>query len=137
MEVERGSKRRVRQSAEKLYADGQQIWDPRDRWNEYKRTQIEGFVRKHCETVLATSGRILDAGCGNFNHDWMPQDIVSSDKFLAQARGKKLSVVTDIERLPFKDQCFDLVICVASVINYVSAAEALLEFSRTVTRFGH
>jgi len=119
----------VRRSAADLYGQGQEIWLESDRWNQHKRKRIERFILDNV-VMQQERGAALDVGSGNFVYAWMPGDVVSADRFPEQVAGKRRAVVCDIEMLPFKDGSFDLIFCIGSVLNYVSAFEALHELSR-------
>jgi SAM-dependent methyltransferase len=124
----------IRRSAGNLYGRGQVIWFKDDRWNRHKRKRIEQFILG--TTSLREEIRTaLDVGSGNSLYAWMPTDVVSADFYHGQVAGKRRAVVCDLEMLPFRDDSFELVFCIGSVLNYVSALEALHELSR-VTRTG-
>ncbi len=117
-----------------LYGQGQAIWYKGDRWNQHKRRRIEQFILS--TTALQEEIQTaLDAGSGNSLYEWMPTNVVSADFYHSQVAGKQRAVVCDLEILPFKDDSFELVFCIGSVLNYVSALEAIHELSR-VTRTG-
>lgn len=122
----------VRRSAEQLYGEGQPIWDPNDHWNARKVREIDRFCARHLPGLVRRNARVLNAGSGSHTYPWMPTEAVFVDKFAAQIRGRQNAVVADIERLPFEDGTFDLVICVGSVLNYASAIEALTELARVM-----
>jgi SAM-dependent methyltransferase len=124
----------VRQSAERLYGAGQKIWDPTDRWNQHKRECIDIFARSHIQNRMS-DGLVLDAGCGNEGYSWLPSNRICLDRFTDQLARVSHAVVGDLELLPFRDSTFGFVVCVASVLNYVSAAEAIIELGR-ITRTG-
>ena len=119
----------VRESASSLYGAGQEIWDANDAWNEHKRRNIEAFI---LQTTSASQipNRILDAGCGMTAYDWMLNDRVNLDRFFSQLQDKPNAVVAELEQLPFEDCSFNLIFCIGSVLNYVSAIEAITELSR-------
>jgi SAM-dependent methyltransferase len=125
----------VRRSATDLYGAGQDIWLRSDRWNHYKRTKIERFILRANSPTLSRHAA-LDAGAGNSQYEWMPCDVVSADRYHDQVIGKKRAIVCDLEMLPFKAESFDLVFCIGSVLNYVSALEAIQELSRVITLGG-
>jgi SAM-dependent methyltransferase len=116
----------------RLYGAGQPIWDPSDRWNSYKRRAIDRFARGFVGPLISPAAVILDLGCGSQAYDWLPPNTVSLDRYFEQARNNPTPVVGDIEQLPFRTSVADFVVCVASVINYVSAAEAIAEFKRVL-----
>jgi len=127
----------VRQSAEALYAEGQEIWDPRDRWNSHKRSGIEAFVATWCLDVINAARLVLNAGSGGELYNWLPRRTVNSDLFFEQVRGLPSAVVGDVCLLPFANATFDLSVCVGSVLNYASLLEALSELSRSLKVGGH
>jgi SAM-dependent methyltransferase len=122
----------VRRSATNLYGAGQEVWVPSDRWNYYKRIKIERFILRANGPTLSREAT-LDVGAGNSLYEWMPHDVISADRYHGQVIGKKRAIVCDLEMLPFKAESFDLVFCIGSVLNYVSALEAIQELSRIIT----
>jgi SAM-dependent methyltransferase len=122
----------VRESAGRLYGNGQRIWDLKDRWNVYKRSVISDFSERHARPLIAQSETILDAGCGSEFYSWLPDRAISLDRFLMQLQDRSRAVVGDLELLPFERESIDFVVCVASVLNYVSAVEAISEMSRVL-----
>lgn len=129
--------RLIRESAERLYGQGQPIWDPQDRWNAYKRSAINCFAERHARTLVQRAETILDAGCGCEPYPWLPTHAISLDRFKSQLQGRSKPIAGDLERLPFGDHSIDFIVCVASVLNYVSAAEAIVEISRVLRPGGH
>ncbi|SEO31057.1 Methyltransferase domain-containing protein [Bradyrhizobium sp. OK095] len=127
----------VRDAARRLYGDGQPIWDPKDRWNSYKRASISAFCSRHASHLLSEAEAILDAGCGSEAYPWMPERSICLDRHFLQTRAKSNGVVGDLCSLPFEKGSFDFVVCVASVLNYVSAIEAISEVSRVLRPGGH
>lgn len=122
----------VRLSAERLYGRGQPVWDPLDRWNSRKVREIDRFCRTFVRSLPIEGLRVLNAGSGSHNYDWIPSQAIWLDRFAAQLERRPGSVAADIQRLPFAGASFDLVICVGSVLNYVSALEALAELVRVL-----
>lgn len=127
----------VRDAATRLYGDGQPIWDPKDRWNNYKRASISAFCSRHASHLLSKAETILDAGCGSETYPWMPERSICLDRHFLQARARSNGVVGDLSSLPFESGAFDFIVCVASVLNYVSAIEAISEVSRVLRPGGH
>lgn len=126
----------VAAAAFRLYGAGQAIWDPKDRWNSYKRQAIDRFARKFVAPHISATSVILDLGCGSQPYDWLPAHTISLDRYFEQVRGNPTPVVGNIEQLPFRTSVATLVVCVASVLNYVSAAEAIAEFKRVLKPSG-
>jgi SAM-dependent methyltransferase len=127
----------IRRSAARLYGKINSNWPQNDRWNEYKHQETQRFILRTGSVILQSSKRALDAGAGDSVYEWMPPNCVSLDRHLKQLGQKNNAVVGDAERMPFSDGSFDLVICIGSVLNYVSAAEALNEFARITSRGGY
>jgi SAM-dependent methyltransferase len=126
---------RIRRSASSHYADGGPIWLPDDAWNDAKRLKIDAFCRAHFAAVVSADAIVLNAGAGSTNYEWIPPQTIGLDRFHRQIAGTENGVVGDVEMLPFRDSVFDVVVCVGSVLNYVSAIEALSELCR-VLRLG-
>jgi SAM-dependent methyltransferase len=125
----------VRRSAAEHYASGNAIWPACDNWNSIKRASIDAFGNKHRD-LLAASGPVLNAGAGSSPYDWMPLDTISVDRFASQIRKMPNGIAADVEQLPFPDEAFGGVVCVGSVLNYVSAIEALAELARVLKPSG-
>jgi SAM-dependent methyltransferase len=133
----RDPSRIIRRSARRLYGTIHSDWPPlKDGWNDYKFSRIEQFVIDTGYHLLSSSSNILDAGCGIGVYEWMPSRAVNLDLCFTQIHGRPNAVVSDLEHLPFRDGTFDLIFCIGSVLNYVSALEALNELSRVIAASG-
>ena len=126
----------VSRSTKALYEDGQKIWRPDDKWNIYKRRRISEFARRESLPALNSASTILNAGSGGEPYDWMPLSAINIDIFLRQVEKLPLAVVSDARALPFRSNTFDLILCLASVVNYTSAAECFREFHRVLKAGG-
>ena len=134
----RDPSRIIRRSARRLYGTIHTDWPPlEDGWNDYKFSRIEEFVVDTGSHLLPSSSNILDAGCGIGVYEWMPSRAVNLDLCFTQIHGRPNAVVADLEHLPFRDETFDLIFCIGSVFNYVSALECLNELARVITVSGH
>lgn len=127
----------IRKSAQTLYRAGQPIWNPSDAWNTYKRARIDAFVRLNCAELLKQSECVLNAGSGGEAYEWLPPSAVNVDLFEAQVRKLSSAVVGNLEETPFVPAAFDMIVCVGSVLNYISAIEALREMDRILKPGGH
>ena len=127
----------VRAAADRLYGNGQPIWDSADRWNAYKRYAICDFSVRNASKLIDRAPNILDAGCGSERYNWIPDRAICLDRYFAQVYDRSCPIVGDICCLPFDSCSIDFVVCVASVLNYVSAVEAISEFSRVLRPGGH
>ena len=67
----------------------------------------------------------------------MPASAVRMDLYYEQVAKQPNALVADIERLPFRNGSFDLIFCLGSVLNYVSALESLKELARVMAPNGH
>jgi hypothetical protein len=67
----------------------------------------------------------------------MPAGPDQLDRYYAQISARPRSVVADIESLLFRTGTFELVFCIGSVLNYVSAIETISELARVTTTGGH
>lgn len=120
-----------------MYADGQPIWPVDDLWHQHTRSQLEQFTLQHAVNFLHSATNVLDVGCGRDHYEWMPRRTINLDRFFSQVQNRSKALVADLERLPFHGASFDLVICIGSVLNYVSAVEAIAEIARVTALGGH
>ena len=127
----------IRRSAARLYGKASSNWPKGDGWNEYKHQETERFILRTGSKILQNAKHVLDAGAGDGAYEWMPSTCISLDRHYLQISQKRNAVVGDVERMPFTDCYFDLVVCIGSVLNYASAAETLNEFARITAAGGY
>jgi SAM-dependent methyltransferase len=93
-------------------------------------------------TVVPGAGRLLDAAAGTalagralvaMRSDVQLVAVDLSPGLLAVARQHGgLPVVGDVERLPFRSQCFDGLLCVSAAAYFPDPVRALAEFARVL-----
>jgi SAM-dependent methyltransferase len=125
----------IRRSAAAHYSEGQPIWPAGDRWSIKKAEQIDRICRDLLPSIWRPGLSTLNAGAGSHRYAWIPADAIALDRFPKQLAGVENAVVGDVEKMPFPNDAFDLVICIGSVLNYLSATVALMEIGR-VTKPG-
>ncbi|MFH5797945.1 class I SAM-dependent methyltransferase [Haladaptatus sp. CMAA 1911] len=87
---------------------------------------------------LDSRQRVLDVGCGTGElarvlAEETPGEVVGTDadpRLLSVAEEFVPCVAGDAHRLPFPDDCFDLVVCQALLINLPDPVRAVREFAR-------
>jgi methyltransferase family protein len=127
----------IRRSTARLYGKANSKWPEVDGWNEYKHRETERFILRTGSKILQNARCILDAGAGDSAYEWMPSTCISLDRHHSQISEKRNAVVGNVERMPFTNGYFNLVVCIGSVLNYASAAETLNEFARITAAGGH
>ncbi len=122
--------------AEVVYDETAVIYDLRT-WNPYtERVRVEEamLLERHAR------GRILDAGCGTGYHLRALDDVIGVDASgemvrLARKTGKPVRKA-DVEKLPFRDDEFDTVLCMYSVLNVCDWRKAVRELCRVARDSG-
>jgi SAM-dependent methyltransferase len=98
--------------------------------DRYGESIISDLIQSERQTIL-------NIGSSSTPYKWMPPETINADLFYKQLTYMGLPVAADCEKLPFRNEAFDIVLCIGSVINYCSALEALIEISRVTKRNGY
>src|SRR5262249_38382158 len=106
------------------------IWPASDAWSVHTRDSIRSALS---EVSVRAGYEILNAGCGG-NDYGIPHLGACTHLDISPMQTPYLAraVVGDVERLPFPDGIFDLVICVGAVINYCEPFDAIPELVRVL-----
>lgn len=119
-----------------------QVWDEiASDWNRFRETpreEVQGFIER-------CNGNLLDLGCGSGRH-FLKKDglriygVDFSEKMLDLAREKSIKnelntelKLMNSEEIPFKDNFFDNVICIA-VLHCVEIQEQRIKLLREIKR---
>lgn len=116
---------------QKFYEEVDRVWPLDDKWHEYNQKEIQKFIHQ----FSFENCKILNAGSGG-NDYGLNNDMYHIDIAENKIRNQKHHFVSSIEKMPFKDSSFDVVICVGSVINYCDAIIALNEIARVLKKNG-
>ncbi len=111
-----------------LYNSTNQVW-PLDPWHQNRKRTIHTAVASHIET-LPREARILNIGSADEVYSDRSISIVNLDIAEKKLQGQDIPVCASGELLPFRDEAFDLCICVGSTINYCDAHKVIREISR-------
>jgi SAM-dependent methyltransferase len=126
----------IKQHAKALFEKLPDPWPEGDLWSSHTRKTIATLVAKHLpEAVGGTRGTdtlILNVGSHGNSYGLPAIDHFHADIAEEPLRQVPLACVADVERLPFSNDAFDVVLCVGSVINYCVAAQAIGELSRVL-----
>ena len=122
----------------KRYNDLETIIDDDDKWHLITKDNIREFIQRSL-SKLSHSDKfyILNAGSAGYSYGLAEDRILHvdiSDKHISHLSN---SIVANIENLPLKDQEFDLVICVGSVLNYCDPFKVIEQFSRLLKPKGY
>ena len=115
----------------KFYEEVDTVWPSGDKWHTFNQQEIQKFIHK----ISFKNCKILNAGSGGSDYD-LPNDMYHIDIAENKIKSKKNYFVGSIEKMPYEDSMFDVVICVGSVINYCDVSKALSEMTRVLKRQG-
>jgi ubiquinone/menaquinone biosynthesis C-methylase UbiE len=121
------------ESTRDLYRDLVDARDNADLWHQYTHKQAEIYASTMIERcALSPDMIILNAGSAG-NAIGIPHlRHVHVDLVESLLNNTASAFVADVQRLPFKDCVFDVVICIGAVLNYCDLARALGEMSRVL-----
>lgn len=117
-----------------LYNVAKQTWPTNDPWHTYTHNYVTQKVQAYLQ-ALSSDSIVLNAGAGDTRY-YSPAMIYDVDIAENKLKDSQHPVVASIERLPFKDNFFNVVICVGSVLNYCDLYAALSELSRVLAHGG-
>jgi SAM-dependent methyltransferase len=111
----------------------------RSKLKDIGRWYVTRFVR-HVAQTLAPHSRLLDAGAGEcaYKQMFVAHRYVSVDAAIGDASWNYLNLdcIGMLDRLPFKDQCFDAVLCTQTLEHLEWPRESVREFHRVLKRGG-
>ncbi len=118
-----------------LYNEADEIWPSNDKLHLYTKSIIEKKLSQWLHSL--DTSYILHAGSGGTEYN-LRGKVCHLDIAENKIKGKKDFIIGSIENIPVKDETFDFVICVGSVINYISnISMALSELTRTLKNDGY
>lgn|SRR3989338_6564920 len=122
-------------NAKAFYDSHAATYDERHRnvRTDYMRSIEKALIKKFA------SGRVLDIGCGtgdNITNGGAGLDISSGMLREAKKKGHSVLVQGAAERLPFKNESFDSVICMFTVLNLCNYKDAVKEIRRVLKKGG-
>lgn len=112
-----------------FYNNIENVWGNNDQWHLYSYSVIEKQLKK---IHFKENAIILNAGSAGNTYGIDSSNMYHVDIAKNQLKDVKNSYIASIESMPFKDNFFDYVICVGSVINYCDAIAAIHEMSRVL-----
>lgn len=125
-------KRSYRKYIADFYNKVDKVWPNNDKWHIYTQSMISKFVYKKVKNYdLPKQPLILNAGSGGITYH-LPNEMYHLD--IAENKINHFSkwFVGSVDKLPFKDNTFDICICVGTVINYCNAKKSIKELSRVL-----
>lgn len=114
-----------------FYENVDTVWPENDNWHIWNQKEI----KKYINTFHFHNCKVLNAGSGG-NDYGLDVDMYHVDIAENKIKNTAQYVVSSIEKLPFEDNCFDVVICVGSVINYCDAVKSISELGRVLKSKG-
>ncbi|MGD1008493.1 MAG: methyltransferase domain-containing protein [Ignavibacteriaceae bacterium] len=122
----------------KTYNSIEEIWNLNDKWHWTTHEMIKSFIWKSLNKIPNYKYlKILNAGSAGNSYDICENQIIHLD--IAQKKIAHLSnsILSNIEDIPIRNNTFDLIICVGSVINYCDPIRVFQEFNRLLMRQGY
>ena len=114
-----------------LYNSSEHAWPTDDPWHRETRTSLTQIVEQILLTKCTSDAKVLNAGCGGTLYD-LPGVFYDCDIAENTISQSAHPVIASVEKLPCENECFDISICVGSVLNYCDAGVAIAELSRTL-----
>jgi ubiquinone/menaquinone biosynthesis C-methylase UbiE len=112
------------------------IWDPNDKWHIITHNVIKEFISEFGETKSNTCPWILNAGSAGYAYGINSDRMFHIDLAKNKLSNDSHSVLGNIEWLPFRQNSFDLIICVGSVLDYCDPIIVMREFNRVLKNSG-
>lgn len=107
------------------------VWPENDKWHDLNQK----IIKKYIHRFPFNNCKILNAGSGGNNYD-LNVDMCHVDIAENKIKNTKNYIVSSIEKMPFENNYFDVVICVGSVLNYCDAVKAIGEVARVLKNKG-
>ena len=123
------------EKTKEIYSKLDIVWPQDNIWYTYLHNKIINYVQEKLISRLSAKDFYLNAGSGGSTYD-LAGTCYHVDIAENLIRELPNSFVASIEKMPFQNDFFDAIICVGSVINYCSAFESILEFSRIIKKDG-
>ncbi len=120
-----------RQEVKEFYEHVETVWPNNDKWHEVNQKEIKNYIHKQ----NCLSGNILNAGSGG-NDYGLSVEMCHMDIVENKIADTPNHIIGSIEDIPLKDNSFDTIICVGSVINYCDALKAIGEMTRVLKKNG-
>lgn len=116
----------------KKYNSLEKIWDPEDKWHIITYRMIKKFIWNSLKIIrFSNNFIILNAGSSGNNYDIQEDyNIFHIDIASRNLNSCKNSMIGNIENIPLRNNSFDLILCVGSVLNYCDPLLVMNEFSR-------
>lgn len=120
-----------KESTHEIYSSMENVWPESSHWYDFTHKQIINFIEDTLNSKLTNASLYLNAGSGGSEYNILGTcyhlDIVEN-----LINGFPNHYVASIENMPFRDNMFDAIICVGSVLNYCSAMESINELTRVL-----
>jgi len=121
------------ESLRNFYSTIENVWPDNDKWHIYTHNTIDQYVRENVMKIHTKkhNPKILNAGSGGNTYD-IPYEMYHMDITENKICRFKHNVTGSIENMPYKNNFFDICICVGTVINYCDAKKSLSELTRVL-----
>ena len=110
------------------------IWATDDVWHIYSHNELQKYINHH--KILFENCKVLNAGSGGNDYGICCEEMHHTDIAEEKIKNCKHYAVANMENLPYKNESFDAIISVGSVLNYCDAFKAISELSRVLKKSG-
>ncbi len=111
-----------------FYNNVSDVWN-NTAWYKYSQKVITTYINK---LNIKNDDKILNAGSAGNSYGIISNNMIHLDIAENKLKGIKNACIGSIEQIPFEDNCFDIIICVGSVLNYCDAMQSISELMRVL-----
>lgn len=117
-----------------FYNSVSDVWAIDDPWHDYSKRVISSYLSKQ---TFFDNTIVLNAGSAGNTYNIDCQKMYHID--IAEEKLKNIdnAFVASIEKTPFENNFFDIIVCVGSVLNYCDAFNSISELSRILKLKGY
>jgi SAM-dependent methyltransferase len=120
-----------------FYENLPEIYANNDKWHQLTHSWIQSRVGVHFNHAdLLPDKQILNLGSGGESYGLPENNILHVDVAPTKFHSSQRYLIADINSLTVDDGCFDVCLCVGSVINYCDAALVIQNIQNALTPGG-
>ena len=122
----------------KTYNTINKIWDINDKWHWVTHQMIKSFISESLKNIPNSYlFKVLNAGSAGNNYELIETNTIHLDIAKNKIADLTNAILSSIEDIPVRNESFDLIVCVGSVINYCDPIRVFQEFNRLLKSPGY